>query len=194
MGQIRGVVFIGVVIFLNSATSAFGENLNKKLDGVYEATQSIHCVTVQDGEFDNKLAPYPPDAFVYHRNMTSIGELHFNGDGTSSLRASVLMEYLEGVSLPILGSAASVVVFECKQGSYEVFSDGSFVQYHGICDATIEDPAVIPPFTFTLENAVIRGRIGPSGKILMLYDADSNVETTKKSSSICGRSGLAIKK
>jgi len=184
---------IGFAVLLSSSTSSFGENLNKKLDGTYEATQSIHCVTVQDGIFDDKLAPFPPDAFVYHRNMTSIGLLQFNGDGTSALRASVLMEYLGDVSLPVLGSKASVFVIECKAGTYQVFSDDSFVQYHGTCDATLEDPLINPPFTFTLNNAVIRGRIGPSGKTLMLYDADSNIETTDKTNSVCGRSGLAVK-
>ena len=198
------------IILMVSTAGVFGQNLNRKLNGDYVFTTSLHCLTVTDPDsFDEFLRPLPAGVGVaLHRNVTSVGVRTFNGDGTSSLIARVLTQRFDRTTFAD-GGAMSVVTIDCPAGTYEVFPDDSFTQDYGSCTGLVIEPVT---GTLTVDDITAGGQIGQGGRTLLIYDTglvtgsgpDIQTSTTTITApipsgpttrlSVCGRSGSAVKR
>ncbi len=180
------VAFLLFIAFaLLRAVIAEAKNLNNKLKGDYEYTLSRDCVRNQAG-FDEDLRLEGPGA---PRAMNVLGTITYDGVGEGTIVATGTNHFHYG--LQGTGNLAlSKFNAECNL-TYTVNPDMSFTQW---ISCNWEDHL---GNTGTRTGTVMQGQITNDGKILLLADPDSNVETITSPSgtsyAICGRSGMAVK-
>lgn len=199
MKKTFGIAILAVftMLFTTGLETAQAKHKNKspesKLKGTYFRTRTPTCLRT-NGIFDanRRIAPAYPGQNPYGNTRTNVvsGNLTFNGDGTGT-------NEFEGLSVRNVTSAAqggtspqfSFTGPRTCDFDYTVNPDNSFEIVIGACSSSTGS---------TRTGQVVQGQMSRGRQSLVMYDTDSNVETTVTSSgsvirSICNRSGVAVK-